>query len=183
MLIILIVKGDSGGPLGAKLTAGNLEVPYIIGITSFGLACGFGTPGVYTKVSTYIPWIESVVDVDFNLKSCALRFLKHRESIDFTINPPIRINWNYKYNNHVAIQWTATTENEAESCLGTLISENYVITSATCLQSKPKPDIAELGNLDYIQRIPIKRVIIHPNFGDNLIDDNIALVQLEQSVK
>lgn len=32
----------------------------IIGVQSFGNTCGYG-PGVYTKISKYIPWIESTV--------------------------------------------------------------------------------------------------------------------------
>lgn len=33
-----------------------------IGITSFGRICGLEkSPGVYTRVSKFIPWIESVV--------------------------------------------------------------------------------------------------------------------------
>nr|CAH7727395.1 unnamed protein product [Callosobruchus chinensis] len=51
-------QGDSGGPLQEKILGYN----YLVGITSFGIGCGTpGIPGVYTKVSYYIPWIESVV--------------------------------------------------------------------------------------------------------------------------
>ncbi|VEN49901.1 unnamed protein product [Callosobruchus maculatus] len=51
-------QGDSGGPLQEKIFGRN----YLVGITSFGIGCGTpGIPGVYTKVSYYIPWIESVV--------------------------------------------------------------------------------------------------------------------------
>ncbi|KAM3955015.1 serine protease snk-like [Aphomia sociella] len=53
-------QGDSGGPL---LLRGKFECLHsIIGVTSFGSACGkTGEPGVYTKITTYLPWIESVV--------------------------------------------------------------------------------------------------------------------------
>ncbi|XP_026479124.1 serine protease snake-like [Ctenocephalides felis] len=54
-------QGDSGGPLQTYL-----EVPYcmydLIGVTSFGITCGVvGSPGVYTRVSEYLPWIEQIV--------------------------------------------------------------------------------------------------------------------------
>ncbi|XP_073963856.1 trypsin-1-like [Choristoneura fumiferana] len=54
-------QGDSGGPLtiqNAKVTCTYI----IVGITSFGKSCGSPKdPGIYTKVSYYVPWIESIV--------------------------------------------------------------------------------------------------------------------------
>ncbi|XP_026744184.1 serine protease persephone-like [Trichoplusia ni] len=55
-------EGDSGGPLQIKST--SIYCMYvIIGVTSFGFTtCGeVGYPGVYTRVSNYVPWIESIV--------------------------------------------------------------------------------------------------------------------------
>ena len=52
--------GDSGGPVysfdgGYKLN----------GLISFGPKhCGGGVPGVYTRVSSYVEWIEGVTGVD-----------------------------------------------------------------------------------------------------------------------
>ena len=48
-------QGDSGGPLAIKSASGS----YIVeGITSFGSGCGRrDTPGVYTKVFTYLEWL------------------------------------------------------------------------------------------------------------------------------
>lgn len=38
------------------------DVYYIVGITSFGKACGIsGDPGVYTRVQAYLRWIEDIV--------------------------------------------------------------------------------------------------------------------------
>jgi serine protease immune response integrator len=49
-------QGDSGGPLQIKLT-NNLY--YVVGITSFGKGCASKTtPGVYTRVSHFLDWIE-----------------------------------------------------------------------------------------------------------------------------
>lgn len=53
--------GDSGGPVQVRYNFLDTAVYHIIGITSFGIACGTTTPGVYTRVSSYIPWIESIV--------------------------------------------------------------------------------------------------------------------------
>ncbi|XP_015920543.2 proclotting enzyme isoform X1 [Parasteatoda tepidariorum] len=49
-------QGDSGGPLMALNTENRWEV---IGIVSWGRRCGDPTyPGVYTRVSTYLDWIQ-----------------------------------------------------------------------------------------------------------------------------
>lgn len=52
-------QGDSGGPLLAIIEKGRMKIPQILGITSFGSVCAGGTPGVYTRVSEYLDWIES----------------------------------------------------------------------------------------------------------------------------
>ncbi|XP_046997089.1 trypsin-1-like [Schistocerca americana] len=54
-------QGDSGGPLQVRNTQ-----PYctysILGIVSFGKGCAEpGYPAVYTRVASFVPWIESVV--------------------------------------------------------------------------------------------------------------------------
>ncbi|XP_055389933.1 uncharacterized protein LOC129618930 [Condylostylus longicornis] len=51
-------QGDSGGPL---LIANDERVSTIIGITSFGISCATEIPGVYTRVASYLDWIESIV--------------------------------------------------------------------------------------------------------------------------
>ncbi|XP_063218685.1 serine protease snake-like [Bacillus rossius redtenbacheri] len=54
-------QGDSGGPLQFVM-----DDPYcmycIVGVTSFGKFCGYkNSPAIYTKVSHYLNWIETVV--------------------------------------------------------------------------------------------------------------------------
>jgi secreted trypsin-like serine protease len=48
-------QGDSGGPLVTRKKSGDW---YQIGIVSFGTRiCGRGSPGVYTRVTSFIHWI------------------------------------------------------------------------------------------------------------------------------
>ncbi|KAG8201099.1 hypothetical protein JTE90_028769 [Oedothorax gibbosus] len=53
-------RGDSGGPLMLASSDGRF---YLIGIVSFGKKCAEpGIPGVYTRVTNFIDWIESNVE-------------------------------------------------------------------------------------------------------------------------
>lgn len=54
-------QGDSGGPLQISHPK-NICLFQILGITSFGQGCAVvNTPGVYTRVSHYLKWIEDIV--------------------------------------------------------------------------------------------------------------------------
>lgn len=54
-------QGDSGGPL--QIYHSDIFCSYTqIGVTSFGKGCGtVNFPGIYTRVSEYIDWIEGIV--------------------------------------------------------------------------------------------------------------------------
>lgn len=54
-------QGDSGGPLHAEVPEYNC-VKFVLGVTSFGKFCAAqNAPGVYTKVYSYLDWIEKIV--------------------------------------------------------------------------------------------------------------------------
>ncbi|XP_055381466.1 serine protease snake [Condylostylus longicornis] len=54
-------QGDSGGPINVHMGKYNC-INYIIGITSFGKFCAApNSPGVYTKINSYLDWIEKIV--------------------------------------------------------------------------------------------------------------------------
>lgn len=51
-------QGDSGGPLTVK---DRNNVFSVVGIVSFGNGCASGNPGVYTRVSRFINWINDKI--------------------------------------------------------------------------------------------------------------------------
>uniref|UniRef100_A0A336MGN5 CSON000851 protein n=1 Tax=Culicoides sonorensis TaxID=179676 RepID=A0A336MGN5_CULSO len=73
-------EGDSGGPLEMKLQLANKVVPFIVGVTAFGKLCGSkGSPGVYTRVSSFIEWIrEHTPDLPNNPLECAVKYQNAR---------------------------------------------------------------------------------------------------------
>jgi len=51
-------QGDSGGPLVVR--AENADTAIIYGIVSWGYGCALpNLPGVYTRVTRYVDWIQS----------------------------------------------------------------------------------------------------------------------------
>ncbi|XP_008844275.1 neurotrypsin [Nannospalax galili] len=51
-------QGDSGGPLVCEQPG---ETWVVYGVTSWGYGCGIkDSPGVYTRVSAFIPWIKNI---------------------------------------------------------------------------------------------------------------------------
>lgn len=49
-------QGDSGGPL--QIYPKGSYAAKIVGIVSFGVDCGSKFPGIYTRVASYLDWIE-----------------------------------------------------------------------------------------------------------------------------
>lgn len=48
-------QGDSGGPL----VAGTGDAQRLVGVVSWGYGCASDTPGVYTRLSSYLPWLAT----------------------------------------------------------------------------------------------------------------------------
>uniref|UniRef100_W8BWP2 Serine protease persephone n=1 Tax=Ceratitis capitata TaxID=7213 RepID=W8BWP2_CERCA len=53
-------QGDSGGPLTLVVDEA-LNKYSVVGVISAGFSCGSATPGLYTRVSAFLDYIESVV--------------------------------------------------------------------------------------------------------------------------
>ena len=61
--------GDSGGPLMCKVNGSMTAV----GIVSFGMGCGTGQPGVYTRICSYKDWILETM----NTSGCRVPGVQH----------------------------------------------------------------------------------------------------------
>jgi secreted trypsin-like serine protease len=56
----ILYLGDSGGGV-VSIKDDNKCMFVLLGITSYGKGCGFNMPAIYTRVSSYIDWIEANV--------------------------------------------------------------------------------------------------------------------------
>lgn len=67
-LNIFLPKADSGGPLMVNANEDNKK-SVVIGLVSTGIGCARPyLPGIYTRVSEYIPWIREVIEKWFELE-------------------------------------------------------------------------------------------------------------------
>lgn len=49
--------GDSGGPIFTYESG----LSTLVGVTSFGISCATSLPSVYTRIASFVDWIECVV--------------------------------------------------------------------------------------------------------------------------
>jgi hypothetical protein len=59
-------KSIPGGPMIIQgyyesYEAVTRRIPYLVGVQSLGMNCGFGVPMIFSRVREFIPWIDSVM--------------------------------------------------------------------------------------------------------------------------
>uniref|UniRef100_A0A182TB62 Peptidase S1 domain-containing protein n=1 Tax=Anopheles maculatus TaxID=74869 RepID=A0A182TB62_9DIPT len=195
--------GDSGGPLQLKLMANNRLIPFIVGITSFGRFCGTATPAVYTRVSSYVDWIQTETGLSFDAKACAARHINVREieeaMVASRIGDNVFVEPEKSYmdletvaKHRVYLGYSSASGRIQWNCGGVLINENYVLTVAHCDRSiyNNSPEYVKAGDLaiskDYPQAqiVRIEQFIKHPDYREGgPIDNDIALVKLQRNIK
>ncbi|EAU76266.1 AGAP011430-PA [Anopheles gambiae str. PEST] len=122
-------EGDSGGPLQTDRhdLFGN-TFPLVVGVVSFGTPCTDGSTGVYTRVSSYLDWIEKEVNQSLSYEVCI-----GVNVCDRKLNPSIAATIEPKWtNSRVGLLWKET-QTDIYQCGGSLIDYQFVITSADCV--------------------------------------------------
>ncbi|XP_058818845.1 uncharacterized protein LOC131681810 isoform X2 [Topomyia yanbarensis] len=187
-------EGDSGGPLQIKLMHNSKVTPFIVGITSFGSACGTSTPGVYTRIAGYQDWIVSTMrqngaDVDeniFNATICALRYVHFREYEDAVIQEKTIDYTSYDSDNarikdYGNTDWLAEIGWQSggpENCFGVIIDEDTVLTIADCTNFNglaPTTITYQGGNTAVISKI-----YVPPEYIKGFSYNNIAVLKMQE---
>nr|XP_043870323.1 uncharacterized protein si:dkey-32n7.7 isoform X2 [Solea senegalensis] len=208
-------QGDSGGPMVSK--QGSVWVQS--GIVSFGFGCARpNLPGVYSRVSSYQPWINSLIRSDepgfvqFSSSggdtdgSYTCPGLQPSSATPLTTRPsttaqaafsPARAVCGNAPENSRAVgdsgvvpggmwPWIASLyKNGAYTCAGTLISDNFVLTSDQCFFSNP--NVLEwtvfLGHqhINGSDKFDMSLAVVKIKFSE-LTGSNVAVLQLAKRV-
>ncbi|XP_053355742.1 ST14 transmembrane serine protease matriptase a [Clarias gariepinus] len=85
-------------------------------------------------------------------------------------------------------------KNSIHVCGASLISENWLVTAAHCVQDEPKVRLSQPGSwevylglhtqkqMDKAEKRNLKRIIPHPSYNEYTFDNDIALMELDSPV-
>lgn len=87
-----------------------------------------------------------------------------------------------------SLQW-ATQERRQHFCAAAIISEEYILTAAHCIQALPSDSLIKvvaggthLRNEDVNQQVRfVERIVIHPDFTGGISGDDLALVKVSEA--
>ncbi|KAL7870058.1 hypothetical protein AOLI_G00140460 [Acnodon oligacanthus] len=196
-------QGDSGGPMVSKQNSVWVQA----GLVSFGVGCAQPElPGVYARVSRYQTWISSHISSD---PPGFVQFLSSGADPDSTYTCPATaattraprrcacseapLNSRSRGNTTaidgtwpwmVSLQWDGQHQ-----CSGTLISAEFVMTTALCLSDSPQNASSWTVSLGYQSNRNISDAFLHTvavvtiTFSNLTHMPNIAVLQLEEPVE
>nr|XP_040235805.2 acrosin-like [Anopheles coluzzii] len=166
-------EGDSGGPLQTDRTD-LLGKTYalIVGVVAFGTPCTNGSTGVYTRVSSYLDWIEEEVKESLSPEVCIEEDYCNRK-MNPSVHGKVDKIWE---RSRVGLLWQEY-ETDIHQCGGLLVDYQFVITSASCVTSiKGPPRYVALSSDS--DRAAIESVTVHPWFTKGHPYFDIAVIKL-----
>lgn len=69
--------------------------------------------------------------------------------------------------------------NDDRSCNGTLISKQFVLTTATCYRSLAQDDVVVMSGNNTRQKMSVQRTVAHPEFNHEPTEFNLMLLMLK----
>lgn len=182
--------GDSGGPLQIKLLGFNRLNPFLIGVTSFGKSCGTETPGVYTRIYSYVDWIEEITQGDFEPLKCAHRYYSYRELEPDILNLQLKEDEGDFGNvaaskSHFQLYHSFNHRGATDpgNCGVVFIHEEYTLTSASCVSIISPKAVVAMNSYDDPLRFKVDLPIFHPLYKRGSTNHDIALLKLIEPIQ
>ncbi|XP_051987444.1 polyserase-2-like [Xyrauchen texanus] len=130
-------QGDSGGPMVIKQGPVWIQA----GVVSWGNGCALPEyPGIYARVSNYQSWISSYTGANQTgfIRSTSI-FPEEDENVTCTTPTPLLCE--RKRNSLSGVwPWMASLKYYGyNACMGTLVSPNFVMTTASCFSRSMDP--------------------------------------------
>uniref|UniRef100_T1ITR3 Peptidase S1 domain-containing protein n=1 Tax=Strigamia maritima TaxID=126957 RepID=T1ITR3_STRMM len=170
-----ICSGDSGGPLVV-----NTGSQYALtGLTSFSsargcVAVGFGA--VFTRLSGFIPWLQSYMGSSLCISDVDERIIGGNEARKNSYPFVVRIE-------------AVNVRGEGMLCGATLLNEFNVVTAAHCVHDSNTPirsitlhfgdhHLRYQDDTQTTMQIPMANIVYHPQYNQRYIINDIALIRL-----
>uniref|UniRef100_A0A182MYB5 Peptidase S1 domain-containing protein n=1 Tax=Anopheles dirus TaxID=7168 RepID=A0A182MYB5_9DIPT len=203
------LQGDSGGPLHVRLMHNARVTPFLVGVTSFGHACGQSHPGVYTRIASFRSWIvetlqtngaPEVADSMFEPAECVLRHVGIRQlaistvvanesGVFETIDTKLQFLSSEFVEEVVQLKWSESVSAAKNNCMGSIIDINAVITLGDCTSHEGAQPTQILHRVAmpfkanaYIEQVyNVMAIHLHPNYTRNSSYNNIAVLTINGS--